>query len=167
MRTLASLTVVTAAVALLCAGCARPAGEIAPAELPAADPALGEASKAEAEILELFDVYLRLHAEKKMDEWNALFIPEAIGVEVERDGTSSTFPVTELARSIAGYGKTIRSQRETLDQVRIETHGGAGTYAARYTLFINGENVQTGRAFFPLIRKDGRWKIAGLVWQVD
>jgi hypothetical protein len=164
---MAALWVMALSAAALIAACGKPAGQISPAELPEADPALLEASRAEGDVHELFDVYLKAHAEKRMDDWLALFLPGAVAVEVETDGSSSSFTVAELARSISESAKTTRSQRETLAQVRIETHGGAGTYAARYTLFIDDENVQTGRAFFSLVKKDGKWRIAGLVWQVD
>ncbi len=125
------------------------------------------ADAAQAQIETLFADYLRLHAAKDMDGWQALFLPEAIAVEVEREGAPAVYPIAELARSIAEYGRTIGSQHETLEQVGIDTHGGAGAYAARYTLFIDGQNVQSGRAFFSLVRRDGLWRIAALVWQVD
>ena len=125
------------------------------------------ADAAQAQIETLFADYLRLHAAKDMTGWQALFLPEAIAVEVERDEAPAVYPIADLARSIAEYGRTIGSQHETLEQVSIDTHGGAGACAARYTLYIDGENVQSGRAFFSLVRRDGLWRIAALVWQVD
>ena len=163
---------------LLCAACSRPgepgspeapggpARSGAPAspagpEVAAADPAT---AAAEAEIGELFATYLRLHAAKDMAGWQALFLPGAMAVETVPDGSIDAYPVSELAAYIAEAAKRLGTQHETLEEVRIEVAGNAASYSTRYTLYHDGKNVDEGRAFFLLARKDGQWKITALTW---
>ena len=143
---------VAVAAAVFCAACSG-----APAPQPAANPA-------EVEIRDLFATYLRLHAAKDMDGWQALFLPEAIAVETMADGSASVYPVSELARFIADAATRLDSQHETLEEMRIETAGGAASCSTRYVLFHNGDRVDSGRAFFLLARREGRWRITSLTW---
>lgn len=121
-------------------------------------------SRDEAEIRELFATYLRLHAAKQMEAWQVLFLPEAIAVRTGSDGVVRVYPIAELARGIAADAQKLASQHETFDNVSLDVHGHVGVYGTRYALFHNEQKVQQGRAFFSLVKKDGRWRIAGLVW---
>ncbi len=117
------------------------------------------------EIRALFADYLKLHAAKKMDEWrDKMFLPEALCVRAAADGQVSIFPIAELARTIADEAKALDEQHEIFEDVRIEVYGHAAHYAATWTLFHNNKAIRKGRAFFSLVKKDGAWKIASLVW---
>jgi len=120
------------------------------------------------EIRALFAEYLKLHATKKMDEWrDKMFLPEALCVRTAADGKVTVYPVADLARTIAKEAKTLKEQRETFEEVRIEVYGHAAHYATTWTLFHNGKVARKGRAFFSLVKKDGAWRIAALVWYRD
>jgi hypothetical protein len=117
------------------------------------------------EIRALFAEFLKLHAAKKMDEWrDRMFLAEAVCFRTAADGQVAVFPVAELARTIAEEAKSIDEQHETFEDVRIEVHGNAAHYATSWTLFHNGKVARKGRAFFSLVKKEGAWKIASLVW---
>jgi len=125
------------------------------------------ADATQAEIEALFTTYLRLHAAKDMKAWQGLFLPEAIAVRTGSDGVVNIYPIAELARSIAETARTLDSQHETFEDTRIETYGDTAVYSTRWKLFHNQQFVRQGRAFFSLIKKDGRWRIASLVWYRD
>ncbi|MBI3485272.1 MAG: nuclear transport factor 2 family protein [Acidobacteria bacterium] len=117
------------------------------------------------EIRALFTEFLKLHAAKKMDEWrDKMFLSEAICVRTSPDGEVAVFPVAELARTIAEEAKSLDEQHEVFEDVRIEVYGNAALYATTWTLFHNGKVARKGRAFFSLVKKEGSWKIASLVW---
>jgi hypothetical protein len=117
------------------------------------------------EIRALFAEFLKLHAAKKMDEWrDKMFLSEAVCFRTSPDGQVAVFPVAELARTIAEEAKSLDEQHETFEDVRIEVHGNAAQYATSWTLFHNGKVARKGRAFFSLVKKEGAWKIASLVW---
>ena len=125
------------------------------------------AASSQVEIEELFAVYLRLHAAKDMEAWRGLFLPEAIAVRTGSDGVVNIYPIAELARSIAETARTLDSQHETFEDTRIEIYGDTAVYSTRWKLFHNQQFLRQGRAFFSLIKKDGRWWIASLVWYRD
>ena len=125
----------------------------------------GDATQAEVEAL--FTTYLRLHAAKDMKAWQELFLPEAIAVRTGSDGVVNIYPIAELARSIAETARTLDSQHETFEDTRIETYGDTAVYSTRWKLFHNRQFVRQGRAFFSLIRQEGRWRIVSLVWYRD
>ncbi len=125
------------------------------------------AATSPAEIEELFALYLRLHAAKDMEAWRGLFLPEAIAVRTGSDGVVNLYPIAELARSIAETARTLDSQHETFEDTRIEVYGDTALYSTRWKLFHNQQFIRQGRAFFSLIKKDGRWWIASLVWYRD
>ncbi len=116
------------------------------------------------EIRAFFDHYLRLHASKDMDAWVKTFLPEAVCVRTGDDGKVIVYRAAELAASIAEEAKKLDSQHETLEDVRIEAEGDAAVYSTRWRLFHNGKEIRSGRAFFSLVRRDGSWRIAALVW---
>ncbi len=117
------------------------------------------------EIRALFSEYLKLHAAKKMDAWrDKMFLPEAICVQTLNDGKVNVYPVAQLAHNIAEEAKSLDEQHETFEDVRIEVYGNAAHYATTWRLFHNGKETRKGRAFFSLVRKEGAWKIASLVW---
>ena len=120
--------------------------------------------KAVAEIRAFFDEYLRLHAAKDMPAWQALFLPEAVCVRTADDGKVIIYRPADLAQSIAEEAAKLESQHETLEDVRIEVEGDAGAYSTLWKLYQNGEWVRQGRAWYSLVRKDGKWRIAALVW---
>lgn len=148
------------------------AAATAGAQAPAASK--GHAAKAEREIREFFAAYLRLHAAKQMDAWQALFLPEAICVRTGRDGHVIQYRAADLAARIAEEAKKLESQHETFEDVRIEVEGDAGMYATLWKLYHNGQKVRQGRAWFSLVKMkaEGRqagssgagWRIAALVW---
>lgn len=123
--------------------------------------------QAMTEIRAFFDLYLRLHAEKKMTEWSELFLPEANCISAAPDGSVRVYEAAELAKSIAEDAAKLDSQRETFEDTRIEIHGLTAMYSTTWRLFHNNKEVRKGRAFFSLVKKDGAWKIAALVWHRD
>lgn len=120
------------------------------------------------EIRALFAEYIRLHSAKKIDEWQGkMFLPEALCVQTLNDGKVHVFQIAELAQIIAAEAKSLDEQHEVFEDVRIEVYGNAAQYAATWRLFQNGKQVGKGRAFFSLVKKDGAWRIASLVWYRD
>ena len=123
------------------------------------------AADAQAEIRVLFAEYLRLHAAKEMLAWKDLFLPEALCVRTGADGRVEVYTnIREFAAGIAETAKTLQSQHETFEEVKIAVDGDAGTYATLYSLYHNGKKLQQGRAYFSLLRREGKWLIAALVW---
>lgn len=160
---LALLATLLAAVAFHLPALAAPGGREDAARPFAASPA----PQAMSEIRTLFAEYLKLHAAKDMDKWKDLFLPEATAVSSNPEGTVHVYHVAELARSIAEDAKKLQSQHEIFEDTRIEVYGNTALYATNWTLFHDGKAVRKGRAFFSLVKKDGAWRIASLVWHSD
>jgi hypothetical protein len=125
------------------------------------------APQAMTEIRAFFDLYLRLFAEKKMTDWSELFLSEANCVSTSADGGVSVWEAEELAKAISDEAAKLESQRETFEDTRTEVHGNSAMYSATWRVFHNGKEVQKGRAYFSLVKKDGAWKIAALVRHRD
>jgi len=141
-----------------------------PAPRAAEPPGAREAAvppQAMSEIRVLFAEYVKLHAAKEMEKWRELFLPEANCVNAAADGSVYVYSVAQMARNIAEESKTVKAQQLTLDETRIEVHGNAASYAATHTVTLDGKPVRHGRSFFSLVKKDGNWKIAALVWSRD
>lgn len=111
-----------------------------------------------------FDEYLRLHAAKDMDRWVKLFLPEATIVRTADDGRVIIYKPAELARSIADEAAKLASQHETFEDIAIDVEGNAASYAGTWRLFHNGKEMRDGRAWYTLVRREGKWLIASLVW---
>jgi hypothetical protein len=125
------------------------------------------APQAMTEIRAFFELYLKLHAEKKMTEWSELFLPEANCVSTNPDSAVRVLPAAELAKAIVEEAAQLDSQRETFEDTRIEVYGLTAMYSTTWRLFHNNKEVRKGRAFFSLVKKDGAWRIAALVWHRD
>ncbi len=132
--------------------------------MPAAPQRAAE-SNSPAEVRALFAEYLRLHAAKDMSAWAGLFLPEAICVRTGNDRRVETYTnIKEFAAGIAESAKALKEQHETFDQINVDVNGDAGSYATTYSLFHDGKKIQQGRVYFNVVRKDGRWRIASMVW---
>ncbi len=119
---------------------------------------------AHAEIRAFFDEYLRLHEGKDMAAWPKLFLDGAVIVRTGRDGRVLRYSPADLAARIATEAAKLDSQHETFHDIRIEADGAAAMYSTHWKLFHNGALVREGRAWFSLVRADGQWRIASLVW---
>jgi len=119
---------------------------------------------ARVEIRAVFDEYLKLHEAKDMTAWPQLFLPEAVCVRTADDGKMMVYKPTELAASIAEEARKLDAQHETFEDVRIDIDGDAAAYSTEWRLFHNDREVRRGRAWYSLVRKDGAWRIASLVW---
>lgn len=119
------------------------------------------------EIRALFDDYVRLHAEKKLDAWQNLFLPEANCISSAADGSVTIRHPDAMARSIEEEARSIKTQKISFDDARIEVYSNAALFVANWTLTHDGKVVRRGRAFFSLVKKDGAWRIASLVWHRD
>ncbi len=121
-------------------------------------------AKSVAEIRAFMDDYLRLHAAKDMANWVKFFLPEASIVRTADDGKVITYKPAELAKSIADEAVKLDSQHETFEDIAIDVEGDAASYAGTWRLFHNGKELRDGRAWYTLVRRDGKWLIASLVW---
>ena len=121
-------------------------------------------AKAVAEIRAFMDEYLRLHAAKDMANWVKTFLPEATIVRTADDGKVIAYKPAELAKSIADEAAKLESQHETFEDIVIDVEGDAASYAGTWRLFHNGKELRDGRAFYTMVKRDGKWLIASLVW---
>ena len=72
----------------------------------------------------------------------------------------------ELLRTngIAEEAVKLDSQHETFEDIAIDVEGDAASYAGTWRLFHNGKELRVGRAWYTIVRRDGKWLIASLVW---
>lgn len=121
-------------------------------------------AKSVAEIRAFMDEYLRLHAAKDMGAWVKTFLPEATIVRTADDGKVLLYKPADLAKSIAEEAAKLESQHETFEDISIDVEGDAASYAGTWRLFHNGKELRDGRAWYTMVRRDGKWLIASLVW---
>lgn len=119
------------------------------------------------EIRALFEDYARFHAEKKLEAWQNLFLAEANCISTAADGGVTIRHPDVMARAIEEEVRSVKTQKITFDDTRIEVHGNAALFVANWTLTHDGKVARRGRAFFSLVKKDGAWRIASLVWHRD
>jgi len=140
----------------------RPAARADAGETPAVP-----APQGMTEIRALFEDYARFHAEKKLDAWQNLFLAEANCISTAADGSVTIRHADVMARAIEEEARSIKTQKISFEDTRIEVHGNAALFAANWTLLHDGKVARRGRAFFSLVKKDGAWRIAALVWHRD
>lgn len=121
-------------------------------------------AKSVAEIRAFMEDYLRLHAAKDMPNWVKTFLPEATIVRTADDGKVIAYKPAELAKSIGDEAQKLESQHETFEDVAIDVEGAAASFGGTWRLFHNGKELRQGRAWYTLVRRDGKWLIASLVW---
>lgn len=142
----------------------RDGGDTKPAWKQEAPKSTKGPAKSIAEIRAFMDEYLRLHAAKDMANWVKTFLPEVTIVRTADDGQVITYKPAELAKSIGDEAVKLESQHETFEDIAIDVEGDAASYAGTWRLFHNGKELRDGRAWYTLIRRDGKWLIASLVW---
>ena len=121
-------------------------------------------AKSVAEIRAFMDDYLRMHAAKDMTNWVKTFLPEATIVRTADDGQVILYTPAQLAKSIADEAVKLDSQHETFEDIVIDVEGDAASYGGTWRLFHNGKELRNGRAWYTLVKRNGKWVIASLVW---
>jgi hypothetical protein len=139
--------------ALGLAGGCRPA----PAPVVAEDPAAGEARA-------FIERYFEVWSANRMDEYGALFAPQALVHYVTPAGELQAWPLEPFLASQreAQGGDPAREFPLSID-LRISPDGKAAQAAVRWKL-VKGSRTDLGWDHFTLMRLAGQWRIIHLVF---
>jgi len=128
----------------------------------AADPPAADA--AEAEVQQLIDRYFRTWSNQDMDRYGQCFMPQAAIQLIDEDGQLHTMPLTPFLRSQAdAHRQAANRMTETPESVEIRFDAKLA-HALVYWKLVDGDRIEHGYDHFTLMKSDGKWRIANLVF---
>ena len=128
----------------------------------AADPAAEDARK--AEVQQLIDRYFRSWSSQDMDRYGLCFMPQAAIQLIDEAGRLNTMPLAPFLRSQQdSHRQAANRMTETPESVEIRFDANLA-HALVYWKLVDGERTEYGYDHFTLMRSDGKWRIANLVF---
>lgn len=128
----------------------------------AAEPA--ESDPRTAEVQQLVDRYFRSWSGQDMDRYGQCFMPQAAVQMIDDAGRLVTMPLTPFLRSQRDAHRTApQPMVETPESVQIRFDGNLAHALVGWKL-VAGDRVEYGYDHFTLMRSDGQWRIANLVF---
>jgi hypothetical protein len=128
----------------------------------AADPPAEGAAK--AEVQQLIDRYFRTWSNEDMDRYGQCFMPQAAIQLIDETGQLHTMPLTPFLRSQQdAHRQAANRMTETPESVAIRFDAKLA-HALVYWKLIDGDRTEYGYDHFTLMKSDGKWRIANLVF---
>jgi hypothetical protein len=128
----------------------------------AADPAAEDAAK--AEVQQLIDRYFRTWSNQDMDRYGQCFMPQAAVQLIDEAGQLHTMPLAPFLRSQQdAHRQAANRMSETAESVEIRFDANLA-HALVYWKLVDGPRTEYGYDHFTLMKSDGKWRIANLVF---
>jgi hypothetical protein len=128
----------------------------------AADPAAEDATK--AEVQQLIDRYFRSWSSQDMDRYGQCFMPQAAIQLIDEAGQLHTMPLAPFLRSQQdAHRQAANRMTETAESVAIRFDANLA-HALVYWKLVDGQRTEYGYDHFTLMKSDGKWRIANLVF---
>lgn len=109
------------------------------------------------------DDYVGLYRKDTLAEWRALFLPTFTSTSTNSDGTVTVRSLDEFYDSQARGFARAKEMSETLEHVVIARSGRLATAWADFVFHQDGTSRQ-GRLVLTLVRTEGNWRIASLLF---
>jgi pyroglutamyl-peptidase len=128
----------------------------------AADPAPGDAAK--AEVQQLIDRYFRSWSNQDMDRYGQCFMPQAAVQLIDEAGQLHTMPLAPFLRSQQdAHRQAANRMTETAESVEIRFDANLA-HALVYWKLVDGPRTEYGYDHFTMMKSEGKWRIANLVF---
>jgi pyroglutamyl-peptidase len=128
----------------------------------AAAPAAEDAAK--AEVQQLIDRYFRSWSSQDMDRYGQCFMPQAAIQLIDEVGQLHTMPLAPFLRSQQDAQRQAANRMtETPESVEIRFDANLA-HALVYWKLVDGQRTEYGYDHFTLMKSDGKWRIANLVF---
>ncbi len=128
----------------------------------AADPAAEDAAK--AEVQQFIDRYFRSWSNQDMERYGLCFMPQAAIQLIDDAGQLHTMPLAPFLRSQQdAHRQAANRMTETPQSVEIRLDANLA-HALVYWKLVDGGRTEYGYDHFTLMKSDGKWRIANLVF---
>lgn len=131
---------------------------------PAAPGADAAADPREAEVRQLLDRYFKSWSNEDLLRYGQCFMPQAAIQLIEPAGRLVTMPLEPFLRSqYEAQQAATNRMTETAESMEIRFDADLA-HALVYWKLIDGERTEYGYDHFTLMKSDGKWRIANLVF---
>jgi pyroglutamyl-peptidase len=131
----------------------------------AADPAVPEARQAEVE--QLIDRYFRTWSSQDLIRYGQCFVPQAAIQLIDPAGRLVTMPLAPFLKSQQeAQRQAANPMTETAESVDVRFEAELARVVVRWKL-LDGNRVEYGYDHFTLMRSEGKWRIANLIFYAD
>jgi len=121
----------------------------------------------EKKILETVNMFLRVLETGDKVLAKEILVSEGSNFSVREDGESFKVRFTDYKTLIEDLPKSKGKYREVINDPKILLHGNIAVLWAKYDFFINGTFSHCGVDSFSLIKSEGKWKIASIIYTVE
>jgi pyroglutamyl-peptidase len=127
-----------------------------------ADPPAQDARQ--EEVRALVDRYFRTWSAQDMERYGQCFMPQAAVQLIDENGRLVTMPLAPFLRSQQeAHRRAANPMVETPEKVEIRFDAKLA-HALVYWKLVDGDRVEHGYDHFTLMRHEGQWRIANLVF---
>ena len=121
----------------------------------------------EKKILETVNMFLRVLDTGDKVLAKEILVSEGSNFSVREDGESFKVRFTDYKTLIEDLPKSKGKYREVINDSKILLHENIAVLWAKYDFFINGTFSHCGVDSFSLIKSEGKWKIASIIYTVE
>jgi hypothetical protein len=127
---------------------------------PNADPRRDEAQQ-------LIDRYFRSWSSQDIQRYGQCFMPTAVIQILDPEGRLASMPLGPFLKSQQDAQRNVaQPMTETADSVDIRFEANLARVVVHWKL-VNGAKTETGYDHFTLMRTEGKWRIANLIFYAD
>jgi pyroglutamyl-peptidase len=130
---------------------------------PATNPASASNAK-EEEVREFIDRYFLTWSNQDMQRYGQCFMPQAAIQLIDPNGQLTTMPLAPFLRSQQeSHRRAVNRMTETPESVEVRFDANLA-HALVYWKLVDGDRTEYGYDHFTLMRSDGKWRIAHLLF---
>ena len=96
-----------------------------------------------------------------------ILVPKGSNFSIREEGNSFRIKHTNYKTLIENLPKTKGKYREVISDPKILVHKNIAVLWAKYIFFIDGKFSHCGVDSFSLIKSEGKWKIASIIYTVE
>jgi hypothetical protein len=128
----------------------------------AADGAVNDAQR--EEVRQLIDRYFRTWSNQDMERYGQCFVPQAAVQLIDDNGQLTTMPLTPFLKGQQeAHRRSANRMVEAPESVEIRFDAKLA-HALVYWKLVDGPRIEYGYDHFTLMRSEGKWRIANLVF---
>ena len=121
----------------------------------------------EKNVLEVVNKFLKVLETGDIEMAREILVVEGSNFSVREDGESYKVRFTDYKSLIENLPKTKGKYREVIRNPKILIHKKIAVLWAKYDFFVNGKFSHCGVDSFSLIKSEGKWKIASIIYTVE
>lgn len=140
---------------------------LAPLALLDAADAPANADPRRQEVQQLIDRYFQSWSSQDINRYGQCFMPAAVIQMIDADGRLGSLPLgTFLKSQQEAQRKAAQPMTETAESVDIRFENELARVVVHWKL-VDGNRTETGYDHFTLMRSEGKWRIANLIFYAE